>query len=95
MPSDAKILYNATRHAHLWAKCDLAPPGTLSQTESLDQVLPPRSSSLLPPQVGEMLLSLVHQQPQVPLVDLVLPSSRLAEPVSGPARSFFSVTGPG
>jgi len=72
-----KILYNATHQAHLWAKRDLTPPGTFSQTESLNQVLPPRSSPLLLPEVVQMLLSLVHQQPQVPLVDLVLPSSRL------------------
>jgi hypothetical protein len=80
---DAVILYNPMRHAmhmtHLWAKRDLALPCALRQTQSLDQVLPPGTTSLLLPQVGQMFLSPVHQQPQVPLIDSVSMSSRLTE----------------
>jgi hypothetical protein len=80
---DAVILYNPMRHAmhvtHLWAERDFTLPCALCQTQSLDQVLPPGTTPLLLPQVGQMFLSPVHQQPQVPLVDSVSMSSRLTE----------------
>lgn len=64
---------------HSLSQTDLALPSSLGQTKCLNKVLPPRTTSLFPSEVLKMLLSLVDQDGQVALVDLVRLASAFKE----------------
>lgn len=61
------------------SQTDLALPSSLSEAECLDQMLPSWATSFLSPEVLEKFLSLVDQDGQVTLVDLIGSSSALQE----------------
>lgn len=63
---------------------DLPLPRALRQAQLLNQILPPRSASLLPAQIPQQLLPPMHQQPQVPLPILILRAPALQELIQTP-----------